>query len=121
VPVDDIVAGKVLYIQRTSERFDSVDQRPGTCVVTTKGVVTAISVPADSQRRDEVHWPADRVVPFCQSETPRMKVQELVDESMVDGRGRSPRHELLDDEADGAGVDDGFGRNRLARLTSKPL
>ena len=68
--------------------------------------MTAISVPADSECRDEVHRPADRVVRFGQPETPRVKVQELIDESVIDRRWRSPGHELLDDEADLAGVDD---------------
>ena len=50
-----------------------------------------------------------------------MKVQEPVDESVIDrGRG-STRHELLDDEADLAGIDDGFGWNRPASPESKPL
>ena len=111
VPVDDIVAGKVLYIQRGKRSNASIrsNQRPGAGkggVVTTKGAVTAISVAADSERRDEVHRPAGRVVRFCQSETPRMKVQELIDESVIDHRWRSPRHELLDDETDPAGIDD---------------
>ena len=70
VPVDDIVAGKVLDTEGTPERFDSLNQRPGAGVVTTKGAVTAIPVPADRERRDEVRRPADGVVRFGQSETP---------------------------------------------------
>ncbi len=106
VPVDHIVAAKVVYSQRTSEHFDSLNQRLRACVVTTKGIVAAISVPADSERRDEVHWPTDWVVRFGQAESVRVKVQELVDESVIDCCWRSPRHELLDDEADLVGIDD---------------
>jgi hypothetical protein len=50
-----------------------------------------------------------------------VQVQELIDESVIDCRWRRPRHELLNDEADLVGIDDGFRWNWPASQTSKPL
>jgi hypothetical protein len=50
-----------------------------------------------------------------------VKVQEVIDEFMIDCCGRNPRHELLDDEADLLGVDYRFGWDWPACLTSKPF
>jgi hypothetical protein len=49
-----------------------------------EGVVAAVAIPTHGERRDEVLWPADGVAWICQSETARVKVQEPIDESMID-------------------------------------
>jgi hypothetical protein len=121
IPVDQIAANEVFGSQRAPEQFDSLDQGLSPSVVPMEGFVSAVSSPTDGERRDQVFGPAADVAWICQSEPAWVKIQELIDKSMIDCGRRSPRHELLKYEADILGIDDRFGRDWPGRLTSKAL
>lgn len=121
VPVDDVVSDEVVHIEGSSKGLNPLDQQSGAIVVIAKGGMLAVAVPAGSKRGDEVYRPTNGVVGFGQSESAIVQREQLLDELVVDPRGRCARHELLDDEANIVGVDHPFRRNGPARPNPEPL